>query len=81
MKTGSNSRPLTLNPSPHRMGRGNLIRNTLSSIGWRRGIKGEEVLRILNSFGLKYADDNRPGRKRQSWLRPWIARVYPSSRF
>jgi hypothetical protein len=32
----SDSRPLTLNPSPHRMGRGNLILNTLSSIGWRR---------------------------------------------
>jgi hypothetical protein len=36
-RNSSNSRPLTLNPSPHRMGRGNLILNTLSSIGWRRG--------------------------------------------
>jgi hypothetical protein len=31
--------------------RGNLILNTLSSIGWRRGIKGEEVLSISNIFG------------------------------
>jgi hypothetical protein len=51
MKKCSNSRPLTLNPSPHRVGRGNLMLNTLSSIGWRRGIKGEEVLSISNIFG------------------------------